>query len=269
MRTQRTTVLAGFAALALLAGTSLASAQDKADQNAAPQTKQSQTTGQMNKAPAEKMGQNSQQKNMGAVEAPRSAQMNGKNAAQTADKHSAQMQMKSTNKTASENKTTTRNRMAQSERNKFGTKKHAMMRTERSKASRTAEESGRMTRQRSFAQQRGRNATQERQNTAQSERNGMQGLQGNASGMSVQLSNEQRDQIRTTVLNGRDAPRAGNVNFDVTVGTAIPHGFRIVPVPETLVRIEPRWRGFRYFVYQDEVVIVNPRDMRIVAVVMV
>jgi hypothetical protein len=41
---------------------------------------------------------------------------------------------------------------------------------------------------------------------------------------------------------------------------------QIVPVPETLVSIEPEWRGYLYFVYEDEVVIVNPRYMRIVAV---
>ncbi len=74
----------------------------------------------------------------------------------------------------------------------------------------------------------------------------------------------------------RGAPRVGHVNFDVQVGTVIPrHDIRIVPVPRTLVRIEPEWRGFLYFVYEDEVlyfvyedevVIVNPRDMRIVAV---
>jgi len=34
-----------------------------------------------------------------------------------------------------------------------------------------------------------------------------------------------------------------------------------------LVQIEPEWRGFLYFVYENEVVIVNPRDMRVVAVV--
>jgi uncharacterized protein Smg (DUF494 family) len=32
------------------------------------------------------------------------------------------------------------------------------------------------------------------------------------------------------------------------------------------VQIDPAWRGFLYFVHEDEVVIVNPRDMRIVAV---
>ena len=45
------------------------------------------------------------------------------------------------------------------------------------------------------------------------------------------------------------------------------NGIEIVPVPETLVQIEPEWRGFLYFVYEDEIVIVNPDDMRIVAVV--
>ena len=66
------------------------------------------------------------------------------------------------------------------------------------------------------------------EHTAQSERNDLKGLQGNASGMNMQLSNEQRDQIRTTVIHGRNAPRVGNVNFDVTVGTMIPHGFHAV-----------------------------------------
>jgi hypothetical protein len=60
----------------------------------------------------------------------------------------------------------------------------------------------------------------------------------------------------------------GRVDFDVTVGTVIPQDRnQVVAVPETLVQIEPEWRGFLYFVYEDEVVIVDPSDMRIVAVV--
>lgn len=91
---------------------------------------------------------------------------------------------------------------------------------------------------------------------------------GRAEGGNVQLSEQQRTQIRTTVINGRNAPRVGHVDFDVKVGTAIPRGkVHVVPVPETLVRIEPQWRGFLYFVYEDEVVIVDPHDYKIVAVV--
>jgi hypothetical protein len=47
----------------------------------------------------------------------------------------------------------------------------------------------------------------------------------------------------------------------------IPRGrVHIVPIPQTLVQIVPGWRGFPYFVYEDEVVIVDPHDMRIVAI---
>ena len=157
-----------------------------------------------------------------------------------------------------------------------------MARTERFKGARTAQERARSVRQRAATQERERNGIRAQQNAAQGERNGMQrqpitaqnerqrmrGLQGNASGMNHQLSNEQRDRIRNTVINAPGAPRAENVNFGVTVGTVIPRGsIHVVPVPATLVEIEPRWRGFLYFVWMDDVVIVNPRDMRIVAVV--
>jgi len=246
MRSQRTKMVAGIAALALLAGTSLVSAQEKTDQNTAPRAQQPPSAQQMDKtAPAEKMGQES--KPMGASETPKSAQMNGENA----------VPMKDKNKAASESNAIKHNRTAQSERHKSRAKNHALTRTEQPKTRRTAEERSHV--------EHGRNAMQE--HTAQSERNGLKGLQGNASGMNMQLSNEQRDRIRTTVIHGRNAPRVGNVNFDVTVGTMIPHGFHAVPVPGTLVRIEPRWRGFLYFVWMDDVVIVNPHDMRIVAVV--
>ncbi|HTV37951.1 MAG TPA: DUF1236 domain-containing protein [Xanthobacteraceae bacterium] len=105
--------------------------------------------------------------------------------------------------------------------------------------------------------------------TAQRQR-GLNGLQGNASGTNVQLSGQQRTDIRRTVIDARGAPKVGHVDFDVTVGTAVPRGrIHAVPVPESLVRIEPRWRGYLYFVYADDIVVVNPRDMRIVAVLAV
>jgi hypothetical protein len=135
------------------------------------------------------------------------------------------------------------------------------------------------TAQRQESSHRGNMSTGQQQNHGRStaermERSGkLKGLQGNASspmtgGANVQLSDQQRSQIRTTVIDKGSAPRVGHVDFDVRVGTVIPRqAVHVVPVPETLVRIEPEWRGYLYFVYEDEVVIVNPRDMRIVAVV--
>ena len=103
-------------------------------------------------------------------------------------------------------------------------------------------------------------------NTAQSRDERLKGLQGNATG--VVLNDEQRTRIRDTIINARGAPKVGSVDFDVAVGTAIPRGrIQIIPVPETLVQIEPEWRGFLYFIVRDELVIVNPQDVQIVAVV--
>lgn len=93
------------------------------------------------------------------------------------------------------------------------------------------------------------------------------GPAGTAGG-NVKLSEQQRTQIRTTIINGSNAPRVTHVNFDIKIGVAVPReSVHVVPVPETLVVIEPQWRGFLYFVYEDEVVIVSPDDMRIVAVI--
>ena len=96
---------------------------------------------------------------------------------------------------------------------------------------------------------------------------GLEGLQGNVSGFNGTLTDEQRTRIRSRAIGARGAPRVDHVGFDVAVGTAIPRGhIHVAPVPRYLVQIDPAWRGFLYFVHEDEVVIVNPRDMRIVAV---
>ena len=91
--------------------------------------------------------------------------------------------------------------------------------------------------------------------------------QGQAGG-SVTLTTEQRTQIRQSVLAGSNVPRANNVTFGLTVGTAVPTSVRVVEVPTVLINIYPEWRGFFYFVVGDEIIIVD-RNHRIVAVIAV
>jgi hypothetical protein len=121
----------------------------------------------------------------------------------------------------------------------------------------------------------GANTRSERGHSRISERSGrkneLKGLQGNASipmqGSHVNLTSQQRTTIRDSVIDARGAPRVGHVDFGVTVGTLVPRDrVHVVRVPETLVRIHPQWHGYLYFIVEDQVVIVNPRDMRIVAV---
>ena len=94
-----------------------------------------------------------------------------------------------------------------------------------------------------------------------------QAREGQAGG-NVQLSSEQRTQIRQTVLAGSNVPRVNNPNFAVRVGTSVPTSVHVVEVPIVLVNIHPEWRGFFYFVVGDEIIIVD-RGHRIVAVIAV
>jgi Protein of unknown function (DUF1236) len=89
------------------------------------------------------------------------------------------------------------------------------------------------------------------------------------SNTTVNLTTEQRTKIRETVLAGSNAPRVSNVTFALNVGTVIPRTVKVVDVPEPLIEIHPEWRGFRYFVYNDEIIVVEPDSLRIVAVVIV
>ena len=81
----------------------------------------------------------------------------------------------------------------------------------------------------------------------------------------VSLTDQQRTTIRERVLTSK-APRANSVNFDVRVGTVIPRSVHFATLPPVLIEIAPQWRGYRYFVYHEEIVVVDPRTLRIVAV---
>ena len=92
------------------------------------------------------------------------------------------------------------------------------------------------------------------------------GVRGERGG-SVEMSEDQRSQIKTIV--GREhGPRlGGNANFSISVGTRIPRNVHVVVLPEEIVRIVPQYRGFEYFLVGDEIVIVDPRTLEIVAVI--
>ena len=82
----------------------------------------------------------------------------------------------------------------------------------------------------------------------------------------MNLTAQQRTRIQQTVLTGSNVPRANNVNFAVSVGTAVPTSVRVVEVVPALIEINPAWRGHQYFVVRDEIVIVD-HSRKIVAVV--
>jgi hypothetical protein len=85
--------------------------------------------------------------------------------------------------------------------------------------------------------------------------------------VSVNLSSEQRTKIHQVIVSDRSAPRVSRVDFQLNVGVAVPRSIKLAAVPSTIIEIQPAWRGFEYFLVGEEIVIVNPRTMEIVAVV--
>jgi hypothetical protein len=85
----------------------------------------------------------------------------------------------------------------------------------------------------------------------------------------VTLNTEQKTRIRETVLSGSNVPLANNVNFALNVGTVVPETVHFAPLPPTLVEINPDWRSYEYFVVQEEIIIIEPRTRRIIAVLAV
>jgi hypothetical protein len=57
-----------------------------------------------------------------------------------------------------------------------------------------------------------------------------------------------------------------NVNFSISVGTAVPRSVRLRPLSSEIVTIVPQYRGYNYFVTSNQVVIVEPSTYKIVTV---
>jgi hypothetical protein len=282
MRRKHNTLLASVAALALLAGGGIAAAQQSPQgqtkagagvsaQGAAqaPSGKQGAATGM--EQHAQTGSPSGSAAAPGAKTTPSMAQKGADNA--KSENRSAQIgQNKGENaKSAQTNESKQRLGENAKQNTKENTKQTA--KTESKTENKSGERIG--TAEKNGHERMGANTRSEREHTRTSERSKrkdeLKGLQGNTSlpmqGSHVKLTSGQRTHLRDSVIDARGAPRVGHVDFDVTVGTLVPRDrVHVVRVPETLARIDPRWHGYLYFVVADQVVIVNPRDMRIVAV---
>jgi hypothetical protein len=289
MRNRQHTLLAGVAALALFAANGIALAQqNQQEQKGAAQSNvQSQRGAQGTKNQAASQGlkndgaqQNKNQsvKNQSAM----SKQSSGKQSSGQNARNESKMQSKQTGAAAnmtgksnagkgekSANRSTQQLKQnkgaSTANRENRQNQLHAQSKSTQSKTGQFANQQNRTQRGTTSAQR-----NEQFQGLQGSTRAPMQGAATNervGGAANVSLNEQQRTQIRETVINSRSAPRVSNVDFSVNVGTVVPRGhIHLVSVPETLIRIEPRWRHYLYFVFNNEIVIVEPRTMRIVQV---
>ena len=94
---------------------------------------------------------------------------------------------------------------------------------------------------------------------------GKAGTTTGQAGAGAKLSGEQRTTIRTSITKQNIKP-VTNINFSINVGTRVPRTVGFHPLPAEVVTIYPDWRGFEFFLVNDQIVVVNPRTLEIVAV---
>lgn len=87
-----------------------------------------------------------------------------------------------------------------------------------------------------------------------------------AAGSSASLTQDQRTKI-TSSIKQTNVRAETNVNFNISVGTAVPRTVVLHALPSTVIEVYPQWRGYRFILVGGEIIIIEPASYKIVAVV--
>ncbi|SFV18352.1 DUF1236 domain-containing protein [Bradyrhizobium arachidis] len=77
---------------------------------------------------------------------------------------------------------------------------------------------------------------------------------------------EKRTQI-TSAIKQEKVEEVTNVNFNLSIGTAVPAGVRYHPMPARIVEIYPEWRGYDFILVHGNYIILRPRTHEIVYII--
>ncbi|SRR6266436_689584 len=80
------------------------------------------------------------------------------------------------------------------------------------------------------------------------------------------LSTEHHAQFRETIRSEKVAP-LNDVRFSITIGEAVPRTVHLNRLPPRILEYAPQYRGYEYILVGDDILIVDPRTLRIVAVI--
>jgi hypothetical protein len=84
-------------------------------------------------------------------------------------------------------------------------------------------------------------------------------------GGQASLDDSQQSKLRDVIGREKGA-RVDHVDFSLNVGTRVPEHVHFRPLPSEIVSIVPQYRGYDYFVANDEIVIIEPRTREIVTI---
>jgi hypothetical protein len=77
---------------------------------------------------------------------------------------------------------------------------------------------------------------------------------------------EKRTQI-TSAIKQEKVEEVTNVNFNLSIGTAVPAGVRYHPMPSRIVEIYPEWRGYDFILVHGKYLVLRPHTHEIVYII--
>lgn len=93
---------------------------------------------------------------------------------------------------------------------------------------------------------------------------GAEGKDHGSTGSVTQLTGEKRSKAQSAFRSHRSDAVVKDVHIDLSIGIAVPRTVTLYAVPEDVIVIAPEYRRYKYFIYEDRVVIVDPVSLAIV-----
>lgn len=87
---------------------------------------------------------------------------------------------------------------------------------------------------------------------------GTEGKGKEPAGSVTQLSGEQRTKVQSVFRAHKSEAVVKDLNISINVGVSVPRSVTFYAVPEEVIVIVPAYRRYKYFIYEDKVVIVDP-----------
>jgi glucose/arabinose dehydrogenase len=89
---------------------------------------------------------------------------------------------------------------------------------------------------------------------------------GSNGNLTFDTSPKDHNRIREIFSKAPAESKVDHVDFSLTPGTVVPKSVHLAALPQTMVDIEPTWRGNEYFQVGEQIVIVDPQTMKILGV---
>lgn len=93
---------------------------------------------------------------------------------------------------------------------------------------------------------------------------GTSGSGDRPSGSVAKLSGEQRTKAQSAFRSHKSEAVVKDIDVEINIGVAVPRSVTLYAVPEDVVIIVPAYRRYKYFIFEDKVVIVDPGTFAII-----